>query len=166
MRILVLLIVAAALSLGMAACRGSQDEDDSEELQDLGSTPVSTQVAAGAAIGTTVNVAENEYSLRPGLESVPPGDVTFVLNNAGTMAHQFIVIATDLSADGLPLNENTGQADIESAELEVVLSQEAFPPGPGPSMAISMAPGHYVLICNISGHYQQGMRFDFVVEEG
>jgi uncharacterized cupredoxin-like copper-binding protein len=35
--------------------------------------------------------------------------------------------------------------------------------GKNGTLTVSLAAGHYVLICNIAGHYRQGMHVDFTV---
>ena len=83
------------------------------------------------------------------------------VTNDGTIPHNFRVIATDLAADALPLDG--AEVDEESADLEVVGSIALIGPGDSQTAAAELPPGGYVLICNVPGHYENGMFVDFEV---
>lgn len=51
---------------------------------------------------STVNVTLREFSVSVDQRTVPQGEVTFHVTNAGTVPHEFLVIRTSLAADALP----------------------------------------------------------------
>ncbi len=51
--------------------------------------------------GQTVFVELDEWDVRPDKTSVSAGNVTFEARNVGTIAHELVVIRTDLAADEL-----------------------------------------------------------------
>jgi uncharacterized cupredoxin-like copper-binding protein len=48
--------------------------------------------------------------------------------------------------------------------LDVISHQASVAPGTGAQVAVELSAGHYVLICNIVGHYQAGMTTAFTVQ--
>jgi len=135
---------------------------------DEGGTTGSTGGATG--LKTTVEVSEQEFAILPAADSAPAGDVTFDVTNTGPdEVHEFVVLATDLAADALPTNKD-GSADEEGAGIKPVDEIEDIAVGDTPTLTVSLAPGSYVLICNIvdedtgTSHYHAGMRIGFTVE--
>jgi uncharacterized cupredoxin-like copper-binding protein len=91
------------------------------------------------------------------------GPITFHLDNQGNIDHEFVILQTDaLAKDLVPLVDPTTYR----------LDEEAFvspgeygdlPAGTTGTFTITLPPGHYVMMCNIAGHYAPGMYADLVV---
>ncbi|MBI2170603.1 MAG: cupredoxin domain-containing protein [Chloroflexi bacterium] len=109
-----------------------------------------------AAEASTVRVTANEWSLAPDRSSVRAGQVTLEAMNQGRAGHEVVVLKTDLAADALKLKANGAEVD-ESASGEVVGEVEDIGSGQTKSVTLNLAPGRYVLTCNILGHYHAGM---------
>jgi len=125
-----------------------------------------TPAAGGAAIDVTLQ----EWSVLPAQASAPAGEVTFtVTNNGPDDVHEFVVIKTDLDPAALPTAED-GSVDEAGGEMEVIGEIEDIPVGETMDLAVTLAAGNYVLLCNIysadedESHYQEGMRTAFTVE--
>ena len=116
---------------------------------------------AQAQTDTTVNVVLNEWNLTPDVGFVETGDVTFVATNTGARAHEFVVIATALAADALPVDGD--DEFVLEDQLSVVGRIPRLATGQTGSATWSLAPGSYALICNLEEHYTRGQRFGFVV---
>ena len=110
----------------------------------------------------TVVVELDEWSVRPDKTSVSAGDVTFEARNVGTIAHELVVLKTDLAADELVL-EGTQVSEEASGELIGEIEEDELGPGQSTANTFGLASGKYVLFCNIPGHYQSGMLADFEV---
>jgi uncharacterized cupredoxin-like copper-binding protein len=138
--------LATAIVVAVAGCSG-------------GSTPApSTAGGAGAA---TVDVTLAEWSVTPSTTTAAAGAVTFSVSNEGTTVHELIVVKTDTKADALPV----AGAKVDEAGLTVVDEVEDVAAGTTADLALTdMVAGHYVIFCNIEGHYGQGMRADFDVK--
>lgn len=104
----------------------------------------------------------DEYSVRAEPGTVPAGQTAFEIRNTGSIEHDFIVLETELEFDELPLEE--GQVDLESSEIDELEHIHAIDPGERASGEVALASGTYLLICNVPGHYQTGMRTPFEVE--
>lgn len=133
--------VTAALAVALAGCG---DDDD----------------AAGSG-GATVEVTLEDFDIALSDTTVPAGPVTMEVQNDGPSVHEFVVFETDLAPDELP-TENGDVA--ESDDFAPVDEIEDIEPGASPALSLDLEPGHYVAICNLPGHYRQGMASEFTVE--
>jgi uncharacterized cupredoxin-like copper-binding protein len=88
------------------------------------------------------------------------GSITFAVSNTGTQIHEFVVVQTDTKADALAVVDNK----IDEGVLTPVDEIEDIAVGATPKLTVDLAAGHYVLLCNIESHYEQGMRADFDVK--
>jgi uncharacterized cupredoxin-like copper-binding protein len=52
---------------------------------------------------------------------------------------------------------------VEEDAVSVIDEVEETAPGGSASLTVDLASGHYVLFCNVPGHYSQGMHTDFTV---
>lgn len=124
----------------------------------------SASASSGGGQSQTVNVTEESYNIALSTNSVPAGLVTFhITNNASDMPHELLVIKTDRAADNLP-TDNSGNVD--EGSVTVVKKAENIAPGTSTDITADLQAGHYVLICNIPGHYSQGMRVELNVGGG
>ena len=123
--------------------------------------PSGTEPAATAAPGAgVVQVSMAEYTIEPAVASAAADGVTFRVANDGRLEHEFVVIRSELAVDALP---QAGGA-VDESQVEVVGRIEQWSGGDTEEATFSLSAGRYVLICNIPGHYQLGMRAAFTVE--
>jgi uncharacterized cupredoxin-like copper-binding protein len=114
---------------------------------------------SAAGSGASIAVELSEWKVVPAAATAAAGPVTFAVTNAGTQVHEFVVVKTDLKADALPVADNK----IDESTLTPVDEIEDIAAGASPTLDVSLDAGHYVLLCNIETHYEQGMRADFDV---
>jgi uncharacterized cupredoxin-like copper-binding protein len=131
--------VAAVFVAGMAACSSSSSSSSS-----AGSTG-----ASEGGIGAT----EKDFAISLAQSSVPSGDVTFNISNEGPSAHEFVVVESDLAPDALPVKDD----EVEEDTLDSIGEQEDIAPNTTTDLTLTLDPGSYVVFCNITGHYEQGM---------
>src|SRR5215212_7819364 len=127
----------------------------------LPSAPSSGEASTASGSGTPVSATETEFKIALGASSATAGPVTFQINNAGTVVHEFVVMKTDLAADKLPIDTSKGVVSEETSGLTVIDEVEDIAIGATPSLAVTLPAGHYVLICNLPGHYAGGMHAEF-----
>jgi uncharacterized cupredoxin-like copper-binding protein len=99
--------------------------------------------------------------------TVPPGDVTLVVKNDGTIEHEAVVLKTDVAFDKLPITfggdppssvASGGDKVGEDANIGET-GDPNLKPGDTRTFTIkNMAAGNYVVVCNLAGHYGAGMR--------
>jgi uncharacterized cupredoxin-like copper-binding protein len=110
-------------------------------------------------VSSSVSAQEKEWSISSDAASIPAGTVTFSATNRGTTTHELVVLSTDATPDTLPVK--AGRASEEGDLGEV----EDLAPGETKSVTLQLVPGHYLLICNLPGHFQQGMATELTVRE-
>jgi len=113
---------------------------------------VLTACSSGSGVKTTLD----EYSIAVAKRTLPSGSQTFDVTNAGTIAHQFLVLRTDRRPDDLPTKDGVVNTDAKGVKIAGEL--EIVSPGASDHLVVNLRPGRYTLICNIAGHYTNGMR--------
>ena len=117
-------------------------------------------LTAAAATGshTPVLVKLKEFTLTPSLKADKAGKVTFIVKNAGKIEHEFIIMKTTVAPAKLPVN-----AKGRVPEKGVVGEIGDIAAGQTKKKAFTLAPGKYVLLCNLVGHYRAGQYAGFAV---
>ena len=105
-----------------------------------------------------VAVHMQDYRVILGVATAKPGTVRFGIKNEGGMEHSFELIRTDLPFDQLPT------ADAKAKEDGLVKQVQSLPVGKVSVVVVDLAAGKYVIICNVAGHYQLGMRAALTVQ--
>ncbi|HYZ13685.1 MAG TPA: sulfocyanin-like copper-binding protein [Actinomycetota bacterium] len=101
-----------------------------------------------------------DFSITLDSDSAPAGEVTFDVTNDAEQTHEFVVFQTDLAEDQLPTNDE-GVVDEEGEGVTLIDEIEDVAGGSSQSLTVNLDAGSYVLICNLPGHYQQGMHASF-----
>jgi len=137
--------MVVGLALVAASCGGDDDGGD------------------GAATDGTVSATLADYSITLDQSSAPAGDVTFEVTNEAEQIHEFVVLQTDLAADALPTDDAGDVNEAGDPGIVLVNEIEDIEGGATPTLAVTLEAGSYVLICNLPGHYGQGMFAAFSV---
>lgn len=134
---------------------------------------VALAACSGGGGGGTVKVNLQEFAVLPDVSSIDSGKVTFEATNTGPDdAHELVVFKTDLPLLELPASAE-GKVDEEGAGLTTIGEIEEFDPGTTASGTFDLAPGRYLLVCNIvqdepdgtkESHYREGMVAEFTVK--
>ena len=114
--------------------------------------------AASAQAGGSTKVTLDEFSVKASPASISSGKVSFSVKNAGDDEHELVVLKTSTKASKLKVSG--GRVSEKGAVGDV----EDLGGGKTKKLTLNLKKGHYVLLCNIPGHYQQGMRRDFTVK--
>jgi len=86
--------------------------------------------------------------------------VKFGIRNLGTMVHDFDLIKTDLAPDRLPTDTASAKAKTDGLVKQMINIAQ----GRATTLDADLAAEHYVIICNVAGHYQLGMRAELTVQ--
>ncbi|GAA2150553.1 hypothetical protein FHX52_0340 [Humibacillus xanthopallidus] len=101
--------------------------------------------------------------------TVPSGQVSLVVDNRGWRTHELVVLP--LSA-GAAVGERVPGADSkvdeagslgEASNSCAAGAGEGIASGAAGWVTLTLAPGHYELVCNLTNHYANGMRQELVV---
>ncbi len=128
-----------------------------------GASTKGTTEVAGVGQSTVVPITEKDFSLTSAQNTVAAGKVTFDVKNQGPSTHEFVLIKTETAADQLPFDSSSSDVNEDDTSLHHVDEVEDIKPGKSKKLTADLQPGHYVFICNLPGHYHQGMHFDFTV---
>lgn len=140
------LVMVGAVGVAVAGCGSSAASP---------SAPAASAPAAGS-----ISVTLSEWAVTPATRSASAGEITFVVSNSGAQVHEFVVVKTDLKGDTIPVVNNK----IDESSLTPVDEIEDIAIGSSPTLKVTLAAGHYVLLCNIETHYGLGMHADFDVK--
>lgn len=122
----------------------------------LGASVAAYPSAASAQTATRMTLTLNEFSILSELAAVPAGDVTFDVVNTGEDVHEVIVIRSDMDITALPPSRVRGEVD-EAAIGEYVAGFEDVQPAASATGTVTLTPGRYILLCNLTNHYAKGM---------
>lgn len=142
---IVVIPAVLAMSVGASAC-GSDDDDAGDE-----SEPQSTEISGSVA----------EWSVAVDATSAPAGDVSFTIDNEGTIGHEFLIVKTDIAPGEIPVDGDHFPEDAEG--IEVIDEIGEYPAGTTETLDVTLDAGTYQLVCNLPTHYGNGMFTGFEV---
>jgi len=131
--------------------------------------PVLGACGGGGTSGGKVDVRLTDYDVILSETSVSAGKVELVVDNAGGFVHELLVVRSDLAIDALPETAD-GRFDEQGAGVTIVASADDIPAGAVTTIAETLDPGGYYLICNrpaeagdALSHFAHGMLSPFTV---
>jgi uncharacterized cupredoxin-like copper-binding protein len=114
-----------------------------------GATPVTITMGKGSPFQTSVSPS-----------SAKAGKVAFTLVNKGTMVHEAVILKTNTRYDKLPVSKGKASEKGKVGAIKNVAGGKTSTP-----LTLTLAAGRYVIICNVPGHYQGGMRVALTVKK-
>ncbi len=141
----------AFAAVGLVGCGGGTP---------VASTPSTTTSTAAAPTTAApiraVNVALGEFTVTASSTALASGRYSFAFTNNGVVAHEVLLFHTETAASALPMKE--GNVDEEAPGVNKVSDGENIDPGGTQTRDVDLsAPGTYLLVCNIAGHFHAGM---------
>jgi uncharacterized cupredoxin-like copper-binding protein len=115
---------------------------------------VSLVSLAGCGAPGPINVTMSDYAFKLSGNTAKEGKVTFKIVNSGAVTHEMVVEKTDLSADKLP---QSADGTIDEEKLTSMGEQGDIETGKTVDLTLDMHPGTYMIICNLPGHFKNGM---------
>lgn len=95
-------------------------------------------------------------SIRTDKATVKAGEIHFAATNwSRGLVHEMLVVAVDNPNAPLPYDYNTGE--VPEKQVKVLGEIPELEPNASGSLDVKLAPGSYLLLCNIPGHYAAGM---------
>jgi uncharacterized cupredoxin-like copper-binding protein len=107
--------------------------------------------------GTPVNVLLEDFKVRQDAAVVPAGTVSFRILNQGPTTHELVVVRTDRAPDKLPLQRDGLTVNEEAPGIDLLDEAEGLDIDDRQTLVLDLAAGHYVMYCNLEGHYLGGM---------
>ena len=108
----------------------------------------------GLAMGGDTSKATMSISLSPA--EVKAGEITFeAANGSKDFIHEVIVAPLKDLSQPLPYNSDENSVDEDKASAIGEVSE--LDPGVAGKVTLHLAPGEYIVFCNVPGHYAMGM---------
>ncbi len=115
--------------------------------------PSTEAVSSSPASGQTVSLSEWKVIVASTIKS---GATDFTITNDGVDPHEFLIFKSELDPTAYP-TDAAGDVQEEGAGVTLVSDGENIDPGGSQTRTVDLAPGRYVFLCNIAGHFKQGM---------
>lgn len=166
MNTLTKVLIVGALIFSLATCTNTPNNTTASSPSPAESpaateSPTATNSLAAA---TKVEATLKEMSIQLSSNTVPAGPVEFAIKNEGKDPHEFVVLKTDLPESKLPLKENKLDEDTKGIERIGEVEEDDLKSGGSDTLKLDLKPGRYLIICNLPGHYQAGMKTELTVK--
>jgi uncharacterized cupredoxin-like copper-binding protein len=109
--------------------------------------------STAALNGATVTLSEWKVAMTA---TVKAGKATFTIANGGTTPHELLVFKSDQAPSAYPTNPAGGIVE-DGAGVTLLSDGENIEPGKTQQRTVVLAAGTYLFVCNIPGHFNQGM---------
>jgi len=109
--------------------------------------------SVAALNGATVTLSEWKVAMTA---TVKAGKATFTISNAGTTPHELLVFKSDQAPSAYPTNPAGGIVE-DGAGVTLLSDGANIEPGKTQQRTVVLAAGTYLFVCNIPGHFNQGM---------
>jgi uncharacterized cupredoxin-like copper-binding protein len=107
-------------------------------------------------VSNDITGSVEEWAVGTSAHEALAGDVKFTIENQGTIPHEFIIVKTDFAPGKIPLGPDN-RFDEEGKGVFVPGEISEWNPGTTGTVTLKLEPGKYQLLCNIAGHYANGM---------
>ena len=102
------------------------------------------------------NMMMGMMAIRIDHDTAKAGSVKFdVTNWSRMMVHEMLIVAVDDPSTPLPYDYNA--AKVPETAVKVLGDTSELQPNMSREVEVTLAPGTYLLICNVAGHYAAGM---------
>jgi uncharacterized cupredoxin-like copper-binding protein len=153
------MLAAGALAAAGCGTTNSSGETNPKTTAAPATTTQASTTQATSAPANSIDASLSEFKISGAPASVAAGKVTLKATDAGKIPHELVVLKTtkpaaDLGKAGTSRIPETGHVG-EVGEIK---------PGASGTTTLHLKPGHYVLVCNLPGHWAGGMRADLTVK--
>jgi uncharacterized cupredoxin-like copper-binding protein len=158
--LLALFVVGAMLVVfgGLSATNTARKNADKVTPPATAKPRVTTPAALDASSGKAT-VQSTEFKFSASAIDAPAGKLTLTLKNAGAVEHELVLLKTSAAPGALKV-----AASGRVSEAASVGEVSEIKTGVSKSTTFDLKAGRYVYVCNIPGHYSQGMRGVLVVK--
>ncbi len=115
----------------------------------------------GTAGVAQITVSERDFHIKAP-SRISAGNVDLSVRNMGPDAHELILVRG--TQESLPERSDGLTIDEDAVEDREAGALEPGNPGADRNLPVDLKPGHYVMFCNMYGHFQAGMHTDLVVQ--
>jgi len=162
MRRLCVALITFSLATASVACAGAASAPPavpsaaaatSAAPSAAATAPASVAPSASPAAAPTVSLTEWKVLVTGTIKS---GKVDVKISDVGVAAHELLVFKSDLAPSAYP-TDKAGDIVEDGAGVTLLSDGDNIDPGGTQTRTIDLAPGTYLFVCNIPGHFKQGM---------
>ena len=110
-----------------------------------------------ATATAVVPVTLRDFRVSGAADPISAGEVVLRVQNHGPETHELLVAGPGVGEDDLPMRADGMTIDEDALGDQLLGAVEAESPGATEDLDLRLEPGHYVLFCNMAGHYLGGM---------
>jgi uncharacterized cupredoxin-like copper-binding protein len=103
-----------------------------------------------------VAVSLADFTVSSSRTTLAPGTYQVTISNTGKVEHELLVFHTELAPSALPMKD--GGVSEEAPGVNKMSDGDNIAPGASQTRAVDLtAPGTYLFVCNLPGHFHAGM---------
>ena len=147
-----LLVSAAALALGVAACGGGSSSSKTSSAGATSASGATSSAAAGtsSSAGATSSAAAAGGSSKLSIAANPSGQLSYDKKTLSAKAGKVTIALTNMS----PVGHNI---TIQQGTSGAILGATPTFQGGTKSVSVTLKPGKYTFFCSVPGHRAGGM---------
>jgi uncharacterized cupredoxin-like copper-binding protein len=162
-----LALLSLILGATAAACGGSNTTPSAapsaasvssaqpSEAQSAAPGAASPAVSASASTQGGQTIALSEWKVVVA-STIKAGKTDFSIKNDGAAPHELLVFKSALEPKAYP-TDPAGDIVEDGAGVTLVSDGDNIDPGGTQARSVDLVPGTYLFVCNIPGHFKQGM---------
>jgi uncharacterized cupredoxin-like copper-binding protein len=155
-------VLTALASGGLVACGGKYPTGVKFPPTSTTAAPAAEKVSVPGT--SSMNIELREFRIGSPTTTVSPGQVTFEIGNEGTVQHELLLFKSDLDPSKYP-HDTDGSIQEDGAGISKVSDGDNINVGGSQTRLVDLtAPGRYLLVCNLPGHFKSGMFTPLIVE--
>jgi uncharacterized cupredoxin-like copper-binding protein len=156
---LVLLVIAGVIAVAFGGLTATNAAHKRHAEKAAARVVPAPSLALDASSGTAT-LTSTDYGFSAPEIDARAGKLTLTLDNAGAIEHEFVLLKS--SAGPASLKVGASGRVSESTSVGEVSETKA---GASAATTFALEPGRYIYVCNLPGHYANGMRGRLVVKE-
>jgi uncharacterized cupredoxin-like copper-binding protein len=156
------LSIISLIVIGLAGCAGASTPTPGWTYSPTSAPPTAptatlapTATAAPSPASGTDAVALSEWKVDVA-STLKAGTTTFNISNNGAIEHELLVFKSDLAPSAYP-TDAAGDIKEDGAGITLLSDGDNIAVGGAQARTIDLAPGTYLFVCNIPGHFKAGM---------
>jgi Copper binding proteins, plastocyanin/azurin family len=114
---------------------------------------ISALPSASASSGPAVSLTEWKVAVSGTIKS---GKTDLKISDVGAAPHELLVFKSDLDPSAYP-TDKAGDIVEDGPGIKLLSDGDNIDPGAAQTRTVDLAPGKYLFVCNIPGHFKQGM---------
>jgi uncharacterized cupredoxin-like copper-binding protein len=146
-------VACAASASSSAPSPAPPSSSPSVAAPSASATAAATEAASPSAGGQTIVLSEWKVDIA---SPVKAGTTNFSITNNGTAPHELLVFKSNLEPAAYP-TDSAGDITEDGPGVTLVSDGENIDPGGSQDRTVDLTPGTYLFVCNIAGHFKQGM---------